>query len=57
MEKTFLHNSSSMESYLKMRIIDIFVDWDFEPDKSLIVLITNPKELMGKDDLDKVNFV
>ena len=40
-----------------MRIIDIFVDWDFEPDKSLIVLITNLKELMGKDNLNKVNFV
>ena len=40
-----------------MRIIDIFVDWDFELDKSLIVLITNPKELLGKDNLDKVNFV
>jgi hypothetical protein len=46
-----------MESYLKMRIIDIFVDWDLELDKSLIVLITNPKELLGKDNLDKVNFV
>lgn len=43
LEKGFLHNDSNFESLLDQRVIDIFVDWDFELDKSVILFITNPK--------------
>ncbi|GAE26107.1 hypothetical protein JCM9140_2135 [Halalkalibacter wakoensis JCM 9140] len=42
LEKQFLHNSSHIHSILKREVIDSFVDWDFELDKSVIVFITVP---------------
>ncbi len=55
LEKSYLHNSSHLEDYLNMRIIDVFVDWDFHLDKSLAVFIVHPKELMGRGDLEKAD--
>jgi uncharacterized protein YbcI len=42
LEKGLLHNNNHFEVILNTRVIDIFVDWDFELDKSVIVLVTNP---------------
>jgi uncharacterized protein YbcI len=42
LEKTMLHNNNHFESILNTKVIDIFVDWDFDLDKSVIVFITNP---------------
>ena len=42
LEKRLLHNNTHFEEYLGMRVIDIFVDWDFELDKSVMLFITNP---------------
>ncbi|MEC1524289.1 Na-translocating system protein MpsC family protein [Neobacillus niacini] len=42
LEKGLLHNNNHFEGILKTQIIDIFVDWDFDLDKSVIVLVTNP---------------
>jgi uncharacterized protein YbcI len=42
LEKGLLHNNNHFESILESRVIDIFVDWDFDLDKSVIVFITNP---------------
>jgi uncharacterized protein YbcI len=42
LEKGLLHNNNHFERILDTRVIDIFVDWDFELDKSVIVLVTNP---------------
>jgi uncharacterized protein YbcI len=54
LEKTYLHNSTRMDSYLNGRVVDLFVDWDLSLDKSIIVIIVNPKEPMGKGDLKLV---
>jgi len=42
LEKRLLHNSGNFESILKTKVNDIFVDWDFYRDKSVIVLILSP---------------
>jgi uncharacterized protein YbcI len=42
LEKNLLHNTSRFESILNCKVSDIFVDWDFNLDKSAIVLILNP---------------
>jgi uncharacterized protein YbcI len=42
LEKGLLHNNNHFEGILNTKVIDIFVDWDFELDKSVIVLVTNP---------------
>lgn len=44
LEKSYLHNNSHFETILNRRVIDVFVDWDFELDKSAIVFILNPKK-------------
>ncbi len=44
LEKSYLHNNSHFETILNKRVIDSFVDWDFELDKSAIVFILNPKQ-------------
>lgn len=43
LEKRLLHNSNHFEAILKTKVNDIFVDWDFNLDKSAIVLILLPK--------------
>ncbi|MEB1808201.1 MAG: DUF2294 domain-containing protein [Bacillaceae bacterium] len=42
LEKRFLHNNSRMDWILNQQIVDTFVDWDFNLDKSVIVLKLNP---------------
>ncbi|WP_026575442.1 Na-translocating system protein MpsC family protein [Bacillus sp. UNC438CL73TsuS30] len=42
LEKRLLHNSNHFETILKTKVNDIFVDWDFNLDKSAIVLILSP---------------
>lgn len=42
LEKGLLHNNNHFEGILNTQIVDIFVDWDFDLDKSVIVLVTNP---------------
>lgn len=52
LEKNLLHNNNHFEKILEMKTIDIFVDWDFEIDKSVIVFITNPTAKFGGNALD-----
>jgi uncharacterized protein YbcI len=42
LEKGLLHNNNHFEGILNTKIIDIFVDWDFDLDKSVIVFVINP---------------
>lgn len=42
LEKGLLHNNNHFEGILEKKIVDIFVDWDFDLDKSVIVFVTNP---------------
>ncbi|MGG1679620.1 DUF2294 domain-containing protein [Neobacillus sp. NRS-1170] len=42
LEKRLLHNSNQFETILKTKVNDIFVDWDFNLDKSAIALILSP---------------
>ncbi|QRF24763.1 DUF2294 family protein [Alicyclobacillus sp. TC] len=50
LEKSYLHNTSSFEGILKQRVLEVFVDWNFDIDKSIIVYILNPKRLQGQGD-------
>lgn len=42
LEKRLLHNNTHFEEILNTKVIDIFADWDFDRDKSVILFITNP---------------
>lgn len=42
LEKGHLHNNNRLEPILNARINDIFVDWDVQLDKSVIVLALTP---------------
>ncbi|MFC0215334.1 Na-translocating system protein MpsC family protein [Paenibacillus chartarius] len=42
LEKKYLHNNAALEGMLRTRIFDIFVDWDFQLDKSVMVFILKP---------------
>jgi uncharacterized protein YbcI len=42
LEKGLLHNNNHFEGILDTKVIDIFVDWDFDIDKSVIVFVVNP---------------
>lgn len=42
LEKTYLHNNTHYESLLNKKVVDIFIDWNFESDKSVIVFIMDP---------------
>jgi Uncharacterized conserved protein len=42
LEKSHLHNNGHFQEFLNAKVIDLFVDWDFHLDKSVIVLILNP---------------
>ncbi|WP_026694217.1 DUF2294 domain-containing protein [Peribacillus kribbensis] len=42
LEKKYLHNSD-LDSLIQQDCSDIFVDWDFSRDRSVIVLILRPK--------------
>lgn len=49
LEKKYLHNSTSLEGILQRRIVDSFVDWDFDLDKSLMVFVLNPKAVRAPE--------
>lgn len=55
--KSYLHNNGHFESILRKRVIDIFVDWDFDLDKSIITFILNPKLPQETNLVETVNFV
>jgi uncharacterized protein YbcI len=55
LEKSYLHNNNWFESILQKRVIDSFADWDFDLDKSMIVLVVNPKPPSGGNVLDMVD--
>ncbi|WP_138417939.1 DUF2294 domain-containing protein [Aquibacillus sediminis] len=42
LEKGLLHNNTHFEEILGTKVIDIFVDWDFALDKSVMLFIINP---------------
>ncbi|GAE37053.1 Na-translocating system protein MpsC family protein [Halalkalibacter akibai] len=42
LEKQFLHNNNHFHTIFEREVIDSFVDWDFELDKSVIVFIVVP---------------
>ncbi|MFE5322337.1 Na-translocating system protein MpsC family protein [Paenibacillus sp. NPDC056579] len=44
LEKSHLHNNNHLEPILKTKIVDTFVDWDFQFDKSVIVFVLNPNQ-------------
>lgn len=44
LEKKHLHNNGHFEQILHTKVIDVFVDWDFHLDKSVIVFILNPSQ-------------
>lgn len=55
LEKSYLHNNGRFEEILGHRVIDSFVDWDFDLDQSVILLILNPKpprEPMDRMDIE-----
>lgn len=41
-EKRYFHNSYTFETLLRTQIQDVFVDWNFSKDNSIIVFIVNP---------------
>src|SRR5690606_19057424 len=51
-EKRQLHNNLRFESILDSKIDDVFVSWDFDRDKSIILFIVNPNQ-SGGNVLDK----
>ncbi|OUS76127.1 hypothetical protein B1748_12730 [Paenibacillus sp. MY03] len=42
LEKQFVRDNKHVEQILNARIVDVFVDWDFGRDRSVIVLILSP---------------
>jgi uncharacterized protein YbcI len=42
LEKKLLHNNNHFDEILNTKVIDIFVDWDFQLDRSVMVFILNP---------------
>lgn len=46
LEKRFLHSNGHFETILSRKIVDLFVDWDFALDKSVIVFVMNDMKSM-----------
>ncbi|MBB6454631.1 uncharacterized protein YbcI [Salirhabdus euzebyi] len=44
LEKQLLHNNTLFNKILETKVSDVFVDWDFDVDKSVILLIMNPNK-------------
>ncbi|GMA62438.1 DUF2294 domain-containing protein [Alicyclobacillus fastidiosus] len=49
LEKSLLHHDNHFESILGRSVADIFVDWDFDSDKSVITFVLDSKKAMGSD--------
>lgn len=45
LEKGLLHNNNHFEGILGTKVRDIFVDWDFDLDKSIIAFITKDRDI------------
>jgi uncharacterized protein YbcI len=45
LEKSYLHNNDYLEAFLQRHIVDSFVDWDFNLDKSIIIFVLHPKPM------------
>lgn len=43
LEKKYLRNNSYVEQVLNTKVVDVFVDWNFEQDRSVIVFILSPR--------------
>lgn len=43
LEKNYLRNNNRFQEILNAKIDDVFVDWDFQLDRSVIVFILRPK--------------
>ncbi len=56
LEKSYLHNNNHMEEIIKKRIIDVFVDWNLELDKSVIAYILNPALAPPGTGLERVDY-
>jgi uncharacterized protein YbcI len=48
LEKRLLHNNMNFKELLKANVIDLFVDWDFARDKSVIVFVLKPTNEEGE---------
>ncbi|WP_284643590.1 Na-translocating system protein MpsC family protein [Paenibacillus silviterrae] len=55
LEKSYMHNNSAFESLLQKSVIDSFVDWNYQLDKSMMVFVLNPKHPPGGNVLDMVD--
>lgn len=44
LEKSYLHNNSWLETALNRRLADSFTDWDFDLDRSVTLLVAQPKQ-------------
>ncbi|MFC5449435.1 DUF2294 domain-containing protein [Paenibacillus aestuarii] len=44
LEKNYLRNNNQFQKMIKAPIVDVFADWDFHLDKSIIVFILNPNQ-------------
>ncbi|MCM3629040.1 DUF2294 domain-containing protein [Paenibacillus glycanilyticus] len=44
LEKNYLFNNNQFQNIIKSQILEVFVDWDFHLDKSVIVFILNPNQ-------------
>ncbi|WAH37272.1 Na-translocating system protein MpsC family protein [Alicyclobacillus dauci] len=47
LEKSFLHNNGEFEKAVGRKIQDCFVDWNFDQDKSVIVMMLQPPKNGG----------
>jgi len=57
LEKSYMHNHTRLPSIFGKRIVDSFVDWDFDLDKSVMVFVLNPKPLRGENERSMVDKV
>lgn len=57
LEKSYLHNNGHLETILGRMITDVFVDWDFDHDRSIIVILMNSKRPSVKNSFEEVKFI
>ncbi|MBU8880975.1 DUF2294 domain-containing protein [Bacillus sp. FJAT-29790] len=52
LEKKYLHNNNHFEAILKTKVDDIFVDWNFNKNKSAIIFTMKPYNIIGGNELN-----
>ncbi|ARU63811.1 hypothetical protein CBW65_06205 [Tumebacillus avium] len=52
LEKSYLQSSSQFENILQQQVVDSFVDWHFELDKSVILFVLKPNKITGGNEPD-----